>query len=315
MNCAPTAARRPKAAGSLANEIRHVALERLASLGEQHRPTLEAMQDSDLLALYLNWRGRFVSTRPRRVFRSRELAEGAFYAARRRDVDLLLAKVAAGVDLSSHLSDRVATGYSATKAGSLNGRALDLMLSEWNIHHLHIGHRPWKDGFTERSGELLFAVFRSDAAYALDVLTHKDFTNDRLVRIAVGNWPGDGLFLPLNGIPVPESATTANDRSAARAKRGNVPVEVDGRLYMAPNAISAAGISLKAVWQADRISDALDAFGADRELLVVRMEAQPENFGLRLPTRPCFQVVEGPLERGYGFGIRERASGATLWLM
>ncbi len=315
MDRGPTFKRRPGAKPSMGAELRRIALERLASLDERHRRALEAMPASNLLALYLNWRSRLIPVQPRRVFRSRELGDGARYASRRPDVDLLLAKVAAGSDLSPHLSARVGTGYAATEAGSLTDRALDLLLNEWNVHHLHIGHRLQADKpFVARSRELLFAVFRPGAAYALDVLTHDDFTNDRLVRIAVGNWPDHGLFLPLNGVPAPEIAATANDRKAARAKRGNVPVEIDGRLYVAPNAISAAGVSLHAVREADRIADALATYSASPDLLVARMAARPENVGRHIPGRPSFELVEAPKERGFGFGIQERASGASLWL-
>jgi hypothetical protein len=273
---------------------------------------------TNLVALYLNWRNRFIPAEQRRVFRSVQFGANPAYAKHKADINRLLGKIAAGADLTPHLSDRIGTAYEVNRKGSLKGAALDLTLNEWNIHHLHFGHEIAAGSrFVKRcwgKPELLFAIFRPGAAYVLDVLTHDDFTNDELVRIAVRNWRDRGLFLRVNGLPGPQRCVTPKDRGAARSKRGNVLVEVDGEFYVAPDAISQAGVSMNTVRGGDLLRDNLDAYSGNEDVLVAHMRADPENIGRRIPDCPSFELVEAPAERGYGFGIRERACGALLWM-
>ena len=271
-----------------------------------------------MLSLYFNWSSRFIPVRRRQVFRSGELGGNAEYAKHRDDIERLLAKITVGADLTPHLSARIDVAYEVDKGGRLRGRALDLLLTDWNVHHLHFGHDLRPDGrFVERppdKPELLFAIFRPDAAYALGVFKHKEWTRDEIVQIAVRNWPDRGLFLRLGGMDSLESPITPDERQAIRDARGNAPIEVDGKLYMGLNTISTAGPSSGAVAKGDDLRGRLDAYRRDEDLLVADMKAHPDNMGRRIPFRPSFEVVEAPAERGYGFGLRERKSGATLWL-
>jgi hypothetical protein len=68
------------------------------------------------------------------------------------------------------------------------------LLNDWGIHHLHLSEVDRGDGFVVRTGDLLFAVFRRNDAYLLDILGHGGWTDESLVEIAVSNWPHSGLF-------------------------------------------------------------------------------------------------------------------------
>jgi hypothetical protein len=297
------------------DDLRKITLKRLAPPGVAYQGDLLAWPTWQLVALYINWSSRRISVRPRRVFRSRELTNSAGYLKHRSDVDRLLGKIAAGCALTPHLSKSVEIPYEVNSNKSLKGKALDLLLNDWNIHHLHISH-DFKPGshFVVRRDALLFSVFQDDAAYVLDVLNHKDFANEQLVRIAVTNWPDHGLFLQVNGVPGPHPPIAAEAREATRRKRKNTLIEIDGAVYAAPDGISSAGVSINATLGSDLIQANLEAYSKDEDLLVAHMKARPENMGRSIPARPSFNVVEASEEQGYGFGIRERTSGATIWV-
>ena len=191
-------------------------------------------------------------------------------------------------------------------------------MTDWGVHHLHFGHDLREGGrFVERprgKPELLFTIFRPDAAYVLGVFKHKEWTRDEIVQIAVRNWPDRGLFLRLDGMDGLECPITPGERQALRNAHGNAPIEVDGEQYMGLDTISTAGPSSGAVAKGDELLARLDGYRRDEDLLVSHMKAHPDNMGLRIPSRPSFEVIEAPAERGYGSGLRERKSGATLWL-
>jgi len=70
----------------------------------------------------------------------------------------------------------------------------DLMFYDWGIFHFHLGTNPHprRQGFVERTGDLLFAIADSDTArmYLIDIHPHQGgFTNQDLLRILEENWP------------------------------------------------------------------------------------------------------------------------------
>jgi hypothetical protein len=191
----------------------------------------------ELLTIYGNWRARFVSSRPRAVHRSRELAvstAASTYAAALAELER---KMTAGEDLTPHLSERVETAFlSSTELAALPRHRRegdrDRMLADWGIHHLHLSSAPGRGGFTARGPELLYAVFQPDDAYLLRVYSHADWALEELVRVVVGNWPDAGIFHRLHYATGLTSAWTDDDRLKLRkAGVSGSLIEIDGVVW------------------------------------------------------------------------------------
>jgi hypothetical protein len=123
------------------------------------RADQEAMSTGDLLIIFLNWQNRLIPARARRVYRSRALANDPEFAKHRIDAERLISKIEKGDNLKPHLSKDVGIGYQApTPRTSARRRDLDLMLNDWQVHHLHISSNVKADGFVAHAGPLLFAA-------------------------------------------------------------------------------------------------------------------------------------------------------------
>lgn len=65
----------------------------------------------------------------------------------------------------------------------------DGLLNDWGIHHFHIGEIDKQSGKVSRTGPLLYALVKDDHFYMIDVMSHKDFSTQRLLDIIYSNWP------------------------------------------------------------------------------------------------------------------------------
>ncbi len=191
----------------------------------------------ELLHIYGNWRGRHPYPRPRTVHRSAEMTASAEAQARPAEVNELVRKLEAGEDVKPYLSRAVETAFVPAQAQATGRRsrgegALDRMLADWGVHHLHLSGVVEPDGFVQRGDELVFAVFGRDDAYLVGVYTHRDWLDEELVPIIVRNWPGLGPFHRLNYALGPKKPSTPEQRK--RWRRDGVSggfVEVDGAWY------------------------------------------------------------------------------------
>ncbi len=165
-------------------DLRRIVSDRLPIKKPEYQATLAAMPTGDLLIRHYNWVSRLILAQRREVLRAKEMANDPAYIQHRADIDLLCAKIAAGLDLTPHLSTQVGIGYEEDKRGRPGKRSLDLLLNDWGVHHLHFGHTLRPDGFVERpedKPELLFVIFRPDTAYVLGVFKHGEWTQDNIV--------------------------------------------------------------------------------------------------------------------------------------
>ena len=81
---------------SIDDEIKSSVLATLP-FGALVRPELDSKSTNDLLAIYFNWRSRFIAARPRRVHKSRTLLRDPQYSANNTDVEALVAKIEAAM--------------------------------------------------------------------------------------------------------------------------------------------------------------------------------------------------------------------------
>lgn len=156
--------------------------------------------------------------------------------------DTLQEKVRKGNDINSHLSMR--------HASLLNP---DGLLAEWGVHHFHLGiaPAPKHPAYIARTGPLVYALVTDTTFYAINVFSHQNFEDDRVLESIHRNWPQ--LIEKYRAQRVTGEALTADQRRALRGKNANVFSCVsDGTVYSPiAGGVMASGVNAEAVWFAD----------------------------------------------------------------
>lgn len=206
----------------------------LSDLPEDER--LADMGFSDLLHAYGNWRARQVSARPRRVHWSTELENSPASEEHAEALALIASQIESGEDLTPRLSK---SSREVLHPGGLDGvahhrrRDRDLLRSDWGIHHLHLGLDLEQNGFfIKRTNDLLFAIFKPDDAYLLNVYPHQSWGRQDMVRIAISNWPEADLFLKLESVIGLSQQFNDDERLQLRNSGVAGLLEIDGAVYM-----------------------------------------------------------------------------------
>jgi hypothetical protein len=137
---------------------------------------------------------------------------------------------------------------------------LDLMLNDWGIHHLHISTKVGSDGFVQRDGPLIFAIFKPDRAYLIDVGDHKSWVEENFIRVVVETWPDEGLLMEIKGILGARQSWQDSERSKLRAAGITSMVTIGNRVFVPTGGISTAGTSSKASVHAMGIMKTLRRF-------------------------------------------------------
>jgi hypothetical protein len=216
---------------------------------------LQQMQLADLLIVFGTWRARLIPARPRKVHVSAELS-GAVPSEHQAAFDAIVKKIRRGNDLRPHLSERVSTAYvptaEARKIKKHRLRDRDLLISDWGIHHLHLKTALRSDGFTDRSGDLLFAFFADNDAYLINIYKHGDWALKAIVEICISNWPHAGIFTPLPGLIGVSQQYKEEDRLPLRNAGVAQVLEIDGKVYRPPMQ-TTAGTPLEATMHANDV--------------------------------------------------------------
>jgi hypothetical protein len=203
----------------------------------------EAQQipDNQIVMTFLDSLRRRPATRPRRIWTADDFQCPRDYTA---GWEALQKKIRSGDDLSPHLS----RGHSSLKA-------LDGLLNEWGVHHLHLGTTPSSDGSgrIERTGPVLFARITDDDFHAISVCLHGEWEKSSILESLHRNWPQAIRDYRLNGVQG-EPLTEAQRRNL-RKVNVQAPTSVsDGTVYMAiGGGVSSNGISAMAVRASDML--------------------------------------------------------------
>jgi len=248
----------------------------------------------ELLIVYHNWMSRHIFPNPRRVYLSAAFKANTVTAQRQADLDALIAKIEKGEDLKPHLSKRVEIALEPSNKRLNRRKDLDLMLIEWEVHHLHISQQMQSDGFVARGNPLLFAVFHRAEAYLLDIMTHQDFNRDHILEIMAREWPQAGLLHEIfssSGLKILGLAKhySEDDRNNLRKAGVNTLVEIDGKVYKPTGGITTAGTSVRASFAADQVMIATENLEAALNNDPRQFQQLAQDLGMTWPMNPTFE--------------------------
>lgn len=272
---------------------------------------LSGMSLPELLIRYYNWLHRFVRPVPRSVHYSREFSSNALKSAHAAALAEIVDAIQKGRDLTPRLSKGIRHGYVAGSTSASSDK--DPMFNDWGVHHLHLGINPdSKDtAFIERTGDLLFVIFRPTAAYVLNIFAHQTWTDRDIIRIAVNNWPRLDFFIELQGMMAPSgSGYTKAEHQKLRRAGLVVMANVDGRIFAGLGALSTAGTSIHAKRAADDLLKRVMAFEDLSPNKRDHIAALLKKAGVTPPAMPKFEFVLLDL----GYGVREKTTGAVIIL-
>jgi len=212
------------------------------------KSTLDAMPLVDLFTDYFNWRFRYVARETRTVHQSKEILANSLAADPRYQAALaqIVSDISAGADLTRYLSRGIKHGYKARVPGSyVRQRDMDMMLNDWSVHHLHLSTSMEQDGFVSRTPDVLFAAFRPDDAYLINIFPHNSWATNDVADILIDNWPKSQFVHEVPNAVSLEFQPTEGDRTKTRDAGIAMPMyQRNGKVYMVGlGTISSAGTS------------------------------------------------------------------------
>ena len=143
---------------------------------------LESEPLSTLFVHYTNWAVRYVPPRKRTVTIEAEAQNDSRWKTLKTNIYSFLNKVEAGEDITPHLSLLPHTkGYTpkSTKRLPRDGWAdKDLLLNVMGYHHFHLGIKTEKDGFIERTDDLIFAKISRTEFTVICICDHSVFKRE-----------------------------------------------------------------------------------------------------------------------------------------
>ena len=182
------------------------------------------------------------------------------------------------------------------------------MLNDWGIHHLHLGEKVELNGFIKRTGPLLYCCFKKGFVYFIDVLSHDDFTSQKLIKTLHENWPDMLSQFRVNGVQ--GNQFTDEEIKVLRKKNINYCIEVDeGISYHPPGGgVTFAGTNAHDVIQ---VAYYIHWFDLAQEWIIENIEkiaadALEKSIVLPNPARFKFQVLEEQfyaIEKGSNIAI------------
>lgn len=147
------------------------------------------MSTRKLLIAFCSWSNRVISSIPRKVQISETLQKKLLTSQFSEAVTEIVSDIGIGANLRPYQSRDIDIGISQSNARSSRRRDLDMMLNDWQIHHLHLGTRSKRSDFVGRTRELLFVFFALDTAYLIDIGIHGDWAKSELLKILMDELP------------------------------------------------------------------------------------------------------------------------------
>ena len=186
----------------------------------------------DVLQSYCSYTYRLIEKRPRAIYKATSFACPA-------EVEIglkwLEEKIRKGESVNPHLN-------SATKKDKLDG-----LLYDWGIHHLHLGETFSAPGYVKRTGPVLFAIFRKNNVYFIDIRDHVGWSDKGLLDIVNENWSELLSIYKMEGVK-PETSFDEKEITLLRKSGINTFHELSaGNSYLPMGGITSAGTSMMAM--------------------------------------------------------------------
>lgn len=185
-----------------------------------YEKNIKNLDDVDELSLlYMNLNRRLIESKPRNISKSKKFICPPELEANLKELE---EKIQNGDDLTPFLSRQLK-----------KLEFPDATLNEWGIYHLHLGGFKAPDEFSGGLNEILFAMFDDKAAYFIQIMTHRDWTNKDLINIIHNKWPNliDRFKIEINS----NKKISDPDRSKWRKGGINTPLIMDdGTTYLCP---------------------------------------------------------------------------------
>ena len=182
---------------------------------------------------YCSYTYRLIEKRPRAIYKATSFACPA-------EVEIglkwLEEKIRKGESVNPHLN-------SATKKDKLDG-----LLYDWGIHHLHLGETFSAPGYVKRTGPVLFAIFRKNNVYFIDIRDHVGWSDKGLLDIVNENWSELLSIYKMEGVK-PETSFDEKEITLLRKSGINTFHELSaGNSYLPMGGgITSAGTSMMAM--------------------------------------------------------------------
>ncbi len=130
----------------------------------------------------------------------------------------------------------------------------DLMLNNWDIHHLHLNLSRDKDGYVARSKELLFVRVTNSNFYVIAIMKHGDWALRKSIEIIHENWPDSIEQFRLNYVLSSIDSISDEDRMELWKAGISSPVDLgQGKVYIPPGmGIATTGISTEVMMKVNQ---------------------------------------------------------------
>jgi len=290
---------------------------------------LADMPTGRLLDCFLKWRDRLVHPHPRALRVAAELQANPRFKALEQDISMIWRNSMRGENLGRYMGRGARFAYLHAlhlHAPHLHApqwpRDLNALLNNWDIHWLNISCQPEKDGYVQRGDTLLFAIFKDETAYFLDLMPRGRWSGRRLVETALRNWPNDGLFHKLpGGVPAPAARVPGRENERARGRAwfardgSDQYVVVDGDAYVS-NAFGVAEGSCPAriTVMSMKLQGLLRYYAGNPGALERDLKVANARFGIAWPLILQFRLIVARTLRGYEFVIVESMTSTMMGL-
>ena len=260
---------------------------------------LESCDAHKLLVIYLNWRTRWILATPRRVHVSRTLQGKMVSSPHREVIDQIIQDIEQGTNLQRYLSEGVTKAVAMPKPGKLSKRAdLDLLLTTWELHHLHLSVVTRPNGFVTRTRDLLFGVFRNADAYLVDIQPHGNWYEEDFLRILLNELPKSNVVHEIRGAVAVSPLPSREDIKQLRNAGVNTAHMVDGKPVIAIGGLTSAGTGIDATQAADEVIGRIEKFEVDWVSNPEAVRRLYLSAGVTLPAAPVFRFYISPDEAG-----------------
>lgn len=183
----------------------------------------------DLHGAFLDWvhyRARRIPCRPRQVILSTEVrSKVSTYPT----ISRISSALRAGEDVSAWLSRKITSHMRSPRA--------DMMFNDWQITHFHLGRVFTRPNTVSGTDDLLYVHVAAEYATFLDVLPHRSWTAQDLLRILLETRPA--AMEPVEVKNVTGQTLTDEALLAFRTNNTNVAIAVSGRAFMGGGILSS----------------------------------------------------------------------------